>query len=194
MQNIYKPKAFISCSLRNEDKDFVDLVINLTEQLGFEPFGTVGKYVASPKPLWQQMRDGIKEADCIVMALTPRYIQQDIHDKKNTGQSISEMLHFELGMAVYKGIPIIALGSDDKVYGKLLPSMVSIISFNPTNEADFLTKWPLIQNYFKNAMKIIAKKWKALDDEKLTKQVKSILAFIGAATVVYLFIRMLTKK
>lgn len=194
INNTFRPKAFISCSLRNEDKDFVDLVINITKDLGFDPFGTVGKYEASPKPLWQQMRDGIRNADCIVMALTPRYIQEDVHDRTKTGQSVSEMLHFELGMAVYKGIPVIAIASDEKVYGKILPSMVSIVVININDQSDFYAKWPLIQIYFKNAMKIIAKKWKELNKTENLKHLKNILAFIGAATLVYLFIKSLIKN
>lgn len=154
-QTIYRPKAFISCSLRLEDKEFVEMVEHITTHLGFHPFGTVGRHTAAPKPLWQQMRDGIKEADCIVMALTPRYHHQDIHDKKQTGQSISPMLDVELGMAVYKGIPIIAIASDNKVYGKILPSMVSIVTIDTRDQNDFYAKWPLLQAYFTSAMKLI---------------------------------------
>jgi hypothetical protein len=193
-QSKTKPRAFLSCSLRKEDKDFVDIVEKITQHLGFHPFGTVGKYDAAPEPLWKQMKNGIKNADCIIMALTPRYLQQDIHDKKSTGHSISEMLHFELGMAVYKGIPIIALASDDKVFGKLLPSMVSIITLNPKDEADFYIKWPLIQNYYKKAMSIIIKKWDLADKKELVSLGKNILATIGAATLIYLFINLLTGK
>lgn len=191
---MYKPKAFLSCSLRKEDKEFIDTIEQITINLGFEPFGTVGKYNAAPEPLWMQMRDGIKKADCIVMALTPRYIQQDVHDKKSTGQSISEMLHFELGMAIYKGIPVIAIASDEKVFGKLLPTMVSVITINPKDDIDFSLKWPLIQNYYKKAMTIIVDKWKKADKKELVAQGKNILAFIGAATLIYLAFKLLTKK
>ena len=191
---MYRPKAFLSCSLREEDKSFVDIVEQITKNLGFDPFGTIGKYDVAPEPLWQQMRNGIRKADCIVMALTPRYIQQDVHDKKSTGQSISEMLQFELGMAVFKGIPIIAIASDDKVYGKLLPTMTSIITIDTKDEADFFIKWPLIQKYYEKAMKIIIKKWKEADNKELIEQGKSILTFIGGATLIYLFIKFLMRK
>jgi hypothetical protein len=170
------------------------MVEQITLNLGFEPFGTVGKYDLAPEPLWKQMRDGIQKADCIVMALTPRYIQQDILDKKSSGQSISEMLHFELGMAVYKGIPVIAIASDEKVFGKLLPTMVSIVTLNHKDEIDISLKWPLIQNYYKKAMNIISDNWKKANKIEMVTQTKNILAVIGAATLLYLGYKLLTSK
>jgi hypothetical protein len=74
-----KPLAFISTSLLEEDRRFVELIEKLSKENGFEPMGTVGRYSASPISLWDHMIEKIQESDCVIMAATPRYIQTDVH-------------------------------------------------------------------------------------------------------------------
>ena len=74
-QNI---KALLSCSSREEDKPFVENVINLAQSKGFSTGGTVGKYTQSPSNLLEDIEEEIKKYDCLIMAATPRYIHEDI--------------------------------------------------------------------------------------------------------------------
>ena len=87
------PKAFISCSLREEDKHFINFIIRIVQRFGFQPFGTVGMFAQEPKPVWQSMKENIEKFDCVILIATPRYIQQDIKDK-----SITDQVHKEYGL------------------------------------------------------------------------------------------------
>jgi len=178
-----KPKAFVSCSLRKEDQRYVDMIIRITKQLGFLPVGTVGKFEASPKPIWQQMAEGIKSADCLILIATPRYIQKDVHDRKKTGKGISEMLHVEVGMAVMAGRPILAFAQKGTNVGSFLPQTVQYIELDYDNK-DLNDKWQLIKRYFKNAMKIIKRRWEKEDNKELAGAAGIILGLIGAAKVI----------
>ncbi len=122
-----RPRAFISRSIRPEDEAFANLVARLVHHFGFDPVGTVGKHEAAPRPIWEQMRDGIKTADCIVLAATPRYLQQDLHDREKTGKGISELLHVEVEMAVMAERPILAFVQEGTNVGAFLPSAVQYI-------------------------------------------------------------------
>lgn len=178
-----KPRAYISCSLRPEDKAFVNLVEAITSQFGFQPTGTVGKYSGAPNPIWEQMRDGIKSADCIILAATPRCIQQDIHDRKKTGKGISEMLHVEVGMAVATERPVLAFVLEGTDVGSFLPQTVQYITLRPNDKAHLQSQWPVIGNYFRSAFSIIQERWRKENRDGLLKFAGGILATIGAATL-----------
>jgi hypothetical protein len=179
-----QPRAFISCSLRQEDKQFVDLVVAITRRFGFQPTGTVGRYRAAPRPIWEQMRDEIQSADCIVLAATPRYIQLDINDRNRTGRGISEMLHVEVGMAVATRRPILAFVLEGTDVGSFLPQTVQYIVLQPNDRVDLQTKWPLIANYFRSSFAIIQERWRQENRNDLLKLGGVILATIGAATII----------
>ncbi len=183
MKEEIRPKAFISCSLREEDKDFVDFITRIVMRFGFEPMGTIGKYQAAPIPIWQQMKEGIASADCVVLIATPRYLQQDINDKNKTGQGISEMLHIEVGMAVMSGKPILAFVLEGTDIGGFLPQAIQYIELKHTDFEGLASKWPLIANYFRSAMSIIQKKWYENENKKMLKIAGTILAIIGGASV-----------
>lgn len=186
--NTTKPKAFISCSLRPEDKQFIDYIIRVVDHFGFQPFGTVGKYIAEPKPIWQSMKENIANADCVVLAATPRYIQQDIHNKNNNGHSISEMLHVEVGMAIMAEKPILVFVQEGTNIGNFLPAHVQYITLNLQNRLDLNAKWPLIIAYFQSAMGIIKQQWKKDNKPDYMGLFTGILAFIGGVKVLdYLF-------
>jgi len=180
---IIKPKAFISCSLRQEDQQFNNFVIEIVKRFGFLPFGTVGKYAAEPKPVGQLMKENIKQADCVILIATPRYIQQDLRDKNVTGKSISEMLHVETGMAMMAGKPILAFVQDGTEVGSFLPSVVQYINLNPAKRDDMHEKWPLIANYFRSAFAMIESKWIGENKPDILSLIVAVLAVIGAATV-----------
>ncbi len=178
-----RPRAFISCSLRPEDKPFVGLITAITQQLGFQAVGTVGKFGAAPLPIPEQMTEGIRSADCIILAATPRYIQEDVHNRKRTGKGISEMLHVEVGMAVMAKRPILAFVEEGTDVGSFLPQTVQFIQLKHDNLDDIKEKWPLIQEYFRSAMTIIQNRWMEENRSDLLKTAGIFFGIIGAATV-----------
>lgn len=177
-----QPTAFISCSLRIEDKSFVDYVEAIVRQMGFCPVGTVGRYDAAPKPIWQQMKDNIKAADCIVLAATPRYLQQDIADKLRTGRGMSEMLHSEIAMAVALERPVLAFVLEGTDVGSFLPQAVQYITLK-SDRSDLMTKWPLMQAYFGNGAAMIEKRWLQENRTGLLKIALGGLAVFGGITL-----------
>jgi len=118
-----RPRAFLSCSLRTEDRPFVKFVAKMIKGFGFIPCKTVGMYSAAPKPLYEQMREGIKVTDCLVIAATPRYIQQDISERTTRKKGISEMIYTEAGIAIAFNKPVLVFASDETDIGKLLPTV-----------------------------------------------------------------------
>ncbi len=176
--------AFISCSLRKEDRSFVDSVEAITRRFGFHPMGTVGRYTAAPRPIWEQMRDEIQAADCIILAATPKYIQQDIYDRRETGRGIPEMLHVEVGMAVATGRPILAFVLEGTNVGSFLPQTVQYITLRLNDRVDLQAKWPLIANYFRSALAIIQERWRQENRNDRLRGVRTILSIIGAATII----------
>lgn len=178
-----RPSAFISCSLREEDKPFVNLIEALVKTFGFHPTGTVGKYSAAPRPIWQQILDGIESADCLVLVATPRYVQQDILYREKSGRGISEMLHVEVGMAVASGRPVLAFVLEGTDVGSFLPQYVQYITLKSNDRADLEAKWPIIADYFRSAYAIIQERWRQKNRGDLLKLGTVILGVIGAVTI-----------
>lgn len=177
--------AFISCSLRSEDKPFVDYIESIVRQMGFLPMGTVGRYDAAPKPIWQQMKDNIQSADCIVLAATPRYLQQDIDDKMRTGKGMSEMLHSEIAMAVAMDRPVLAFVLEGTDVGSFLPQAVQYITLK-RDRSDLMIKWPLIRAYFGNGAAMIQKRWLQESRSGLFKFAVGGLAVLGGISLLAL--------
>ncbi len=174
--------AFISCSLRLEDKSFVDYVERIVVRMGFVPVGTIGRYDAAPKPIWQQMKENIQTADCIVLAATPRYLQQDLSDKLRTGRAMSEMLHTEVAMAVAMDRPVLAFVLEGTDVGSFLPQAVQYITLK-RDRSDLLVKWRLIQAYFVNAAAMIQQRQLRENRSGLLKLAVGSLAVFGGITL-----------
>ena len=183
MKQIQQPKTFISCSLRKEDEQFISGIIKITEKMGFKPFGTIGKYAAAPMPIWKQMRNAIKRSDCVILIATPRYLLQDLYDKQNTGKSISEMLHVELGMAIASNCPVLVFVEKGTDVGKFISSYVQYIELDLNDRKDLDNKTPLIANYFRSALTIIQEKWRIEKKANIWDIIKSVLVIIGGATL-----------
>ena len=64
-------KAFLSCSLRTEDRPFINFIEQILQQHGISPIGTVGRYSASPINTAAHMRDNIPNCDFVVIVATP---------------------------------------------------------------------------------------------------------------------------
>lgn len=150
-----KPLAFISTSLRKEDKPFVDLVEEITRENGFEPYGTVGKYSAAPIPIWDHMMENIPKADCVIMAATPRYFQEDIYDRGETKQAISELVYAEGIIATILCKPLLIFCQEDVNLGSLLPQRTQYITLKSSEDAHQQDKRELINSYFINTLEKI---------------------------------------
>ncbi len=178
----YTGKAFISCSLREEDKKFIHGIEKILKRHKIEPFGTVGKYSAAPNNPAQHMKDNIPKADIVIIVATPRYFQRDI----KTGEEsfgLSEMLHVETGMAFMADKPVIAFVKKGTEIGSFLPKITQYIVLDETNE-DLKNKWELITSLLKNAVKIAFEKRNKESAPNLWGNIKGGLAFIGGVFLV----------
>lgn len=183
--NIRRPEAFLSCSLRPEDRSFVNFVAKLTRAFGFIPCKTVGLYSAAPRPLWMQMRDGVASTDCVIVAAIPRYVEQDIRDKNKSRKSISEMLHVECGLAVAFHKPILVFVSEGTDVGAFLPTVTQYIELKQ-DRVDFRNQYPLIRSYFINAYQVIQQLWQAEDRKHQNEDLKRTLAVVGVGALIKL--------
>jgi tetratricopeptide (TPR) repeat protein len=155
-------EAFLSCSLRDEDKPFVREVQNLSLSHGFIIGGTVGKFTQSPSNLMRHIQDEIRKYQCVIMAATPRYIQEDIHKKIQT-KSISEMLYVESTIGYCNDRPVLLFVQE----GTSIPPVLEKITEYIVLKGDFRDDAELMQrisNYFENARTIIK-----LNDEKVER-------------------------
>lgn len=152
-QTNFVSTAFVSCSLRNEDKPFVDFVERILIAHKIKPIGTVGRYSASPTNTADLMKKNIPEADFIVIVATPRYIQKDI----KTGQvsyGVSEMVHVETGMAYMADKPVIVFVQEGTHIGNFLPNVTQYIVLNRRQD-DLNGKWVLINSLILNTYNIV---------------------------------------
>jgi hypothetical protein len=172
----YVAKAFVSCSLREEDKPFVDHVCNILKTHKFEPFGTVGKFSASPENPISLMNSNIPKADFVVICATPRYLQKDLKTGKKS-MGLSEMVHVETGMALAHGKPVVVFVQEGTQIGNVLPNITQYIELNGEHD-DFLAKRTLIESLFDHTCQY-------LETVRNNNQVKTA---VNAAVVIFAII------
>lgn len=122
-----RPKAFISCSLGNEDQQFIDFVESILNDNGIELFGTVGKYSVAPVNPTELMRDNIALADITVIIATKRYEQKDILIGKVT-YGPSEMIHAEVAMSFMANKPVVVIAQKGTDVGNFIPNITQLRS------------------------------------------------------------------
>lgn len=149
-------KAFVSCSLRPEDEPFVDFVCRKLEAYHIKPFGTVGKYYAAPENPIESMKKNIKDADIVVICVTPRYILEDIHNK-NKIKGMSEMIQVETIMAFLTEKPVVAFVKEGTNVGSIIPYITQYVELTGTEE-DYKEKENLITSLLNNACKLSEEK------------------------------------
>jgi hypothetical protein len=149
IENQYKAKAFLSCSLRDEDKKFVDLVANILKHFDIQPFGTVGRYDTSTDSPIELMKKNIELSDIVVVAATKRYLTIDNHHGKKSN-TISEMIHSEIGMAVGNSKPVVVFVEEGTNIGNFIPSITQYITLDNTPE-NFNSQYHLISSLLKDA-------------------------------------------
>jgi hypothetical protein len=185
MEQSVRPRAFISCSLRVEDKPFVEFVEGVVRSHGFEPFGTVGRYTASPQPPVNTMRENLSSADCVVVAATPRYLQMDLSGRGETGQTVSDMLVAEAAMAFCGRKPVLVFAQANTDVGQFMRSITQYVGIDPFSQADINAKRTLIQDYFRNATAMVAANWGEERRKDTWDVIVAVLAVIGACAVIY---------
>lgn len=180
-------KAFISCSLREEDREFNDQVESLLKQHNIEPFGTVGKYSVSPESIAESMKKNIPLADLVVIIATPRYLQKDLKSDV-ISQGLSEMVHVETGIAYALNKPVVVFVQKDTNIGNFLPGITQYIELDKL-ESELDKKLYLIQDLLNNALAII-KKMKASQETSAWKNLLLwVFAIIGGLKVLKEFFR-----
>ncbi len=177
----YYARAFVSCSLRDEDKPFVEFVCSILEAYRIQPFGTVGKYFVAPENPVVSMEKNINNADIVVICATPRYTLKDIYNGNETN-GMSEMIHVETGMAIANDKPIVAFVQKGTNVGNVIPNITQYVELTGTEE-DFHKKENKIASLLNNAYKIFKDKYLKIKKEtalaKRNKENTELWATIG---------------
>lgn len=133
-QKKYIAKAFVSCSLRPEDRPFVDLIANILHHYQIQPFGTVGLYDSSTENPVHLMKTNIEESDFVVIVATKRYITKDSSNGAKSN-SLSEMIHTEAGMAFANSKPVVVFVQEGTNVGNFLPNITQYITLDGTQQS-----------------------------------------------------------
>lgn len=182
MENNYIATAFISCSLRNEDKPFVELIEKILIAHRINPIGTVGRFSASPTSTAELMKQNIPKADFVVVVATPRYKQKDINSGKLT-KGLSEMLHVETGMAYMIDKPVVVFVQKGTNLGNFLPTITQYITLDGTRN-DLNMNWTLINSLIRHAYDIVEQKKTEKANQSFWKTLTKGLAIVGGFSII----------
>jgi hypothetical protein len=72
-QDNFMATAFLSCSLRQEDRPFIKYIEKILIAHKIKPIGTVGLFSAAPINTAEHMKKNIPLADFVVIVATSRY-------------------------------------------------------------------------------------------------------------------------
>lgn len=161
--------AFVSCSLRDEDRDFVSYIEQILIEHRIKPIGTVGLFSAAPVNTAEHMKKNIPLADFVVIVATPRYIQKDIKTGKET-YGLSEMVHVETGMAYMANKPVVVFVQEGTNVGSFLPNVTQYVTLNG-QPMDLEKKWGIINSLLSNTYSIIRR----IKDEAASKSFLNVL-------------------
>lgn len=173
----YVATAFLSCSLRVEDLPFVEYISRILKAHGIKPDGTIGRYYAAPENVSTSMKNQIENCDLIVIAATPRYFTEDVHNKRSF-KSMSEQLHAEAGIADGLNKPIVVFVQEGTEPGNYLSSVTQYVVLNGSLE-DYERKKTLILSLLNNAYNKVQNLSHKRDFESLKSTVVGGLAIFG---------------
>jgi hypothetical protein len=176
-QTNFVATAFLSCSLRPEDSPFIELVEKILIAHKIKPIGTVGKFSAAPTNTAELMKQNIPNADLVVIAATPRYLQKDIKTEQ-INYGLSEMVHVETGMAYMANKPVVVFVQKGTHVGNFLPNITQYITLNGEQE-DLNNKWALINSLLINAYDIIRQLRDRAANESFWKALTTGFAIYG---------------
>jgi len=145
----YIANAFVSCSLREEDRKFVNLIANILHHFQVRPFGTVGLYDSSAENPVQLMKTNIEKSDFVVIVATKRYLTKDSSNGR-TSNMLSDMVHTEAGMAFANSKPVVVFVQEGANVGSFLPSITQYITLDGTQK-NLDSQSILIMNLINNA-------------------------------------------
>ena len=180
-QQSYVATAFLSCSLRQEDKAFVNFIERILHAHYIQPTGTVGYFSSAPTSTAEHMKKNIPLADFVVLVATPRYIQKDINSGNST-QGISEMLHVETGMAHMADKPVVVFVQEGTNVGNFLPTITQYITLNG-QQSDLEEKWGQINSLIKHSCDIVRQKKTENQNQSLWKALTTGLAIFGGISL-----------
>jgi len=129
----YIASAFVSCSLRKEDSQFMNFVANILHHFQIKPFGTVGLFDASTENPVQLMKTNIEKSDFVVIVATKRYLTRDAINGSSSNM-LSEMIHTEAGMAFANSKPVVVFVQEGTNVGNFLPSITQYITLDGTQK------------------------------------------------------------
>ena len=152
-QTNFVATAFLSCSLRQEDRPFIEYIERILKSHRIKLIGTVGLFSASPTNTAEHMKKNIPLADFVVIVATPRYLQKDLKTGK-LSYGLSEMVHVETGMAYMADKPVVVFVQEGTDVGSFLPNVTQYIILNGRQE-DLQMKWGLINSLIRNAYNIV---------------------------------------
>jgi|SRR5690242_9816727 len=179
--NNIQASAFISCSLRPEDKPFIEFVERILVAHNILPFGTVGRYAAAPENPAFSMRNNIAQADMVVIVATRRYFQLDMKTGLQSN-GLSEMIHAESGMAFAFNKPVLVFVQEGTDVGCFLPNITQYITLTG-DQNDLNEKWHIINSLLYNSTAIVQANRAQKNNSELGNVVKIGLALIGAGTL-----------
>lgn len=146
-------RAFVSCSLRDEDQSFVGFVEHILKHLGVEPLGTYGDYPFAPFPLVEGLRTNAPQCDFLVIEATPRYVQWDMVSRAS-GLGLSELLELEEGMPHFLGRPVVLFvkrGTDMETF---LPGVDRFVVLDGTHR-DTQRQWDKITGLIDHVLGLV---------------------------------------
>lgn len=176
-------KAFISCSLRSDDKPFVDFIEGILCEYGIDPFGTVGKYSAGPVNPTELMKENIHLADIAVIIATKRYEQIDVMTGKVT-YSPSEMIYAEAAMSFMSNKPVVVFSQEGTDVGSFIPNITQFITLDGSME-DLQKKEVLIESLLNNACVMAKNTQNSNISIEFEDFVLRALAVIGGAAILH---------
>lgn len=185
LENSNAIKAFVSCSLREEDKEFTDYICDILRIHRIVPYGTVGKFSVSPVNPLELMKSNIPLADLVVICATPRYLQYDLKTGEKS-YGLSEMVHVEAGMALASNKPVVVFVQEGTDIGKALPNVTQFIVLNGEID-DYKAKKPLILSLLSSAKRIV-------NDINLKKSASYITKAIIIILAVYGLYKLFSKR
>lgn len=100
-------RAFLSCSVRPEDRPLVDALVHyVIEPMYFDPY-TIGRNVSMPLPPDDAVKKLLDTCVCLIGVATVRHVATDVRDPNKTLNLANPYLLQEASMAFQAGLPFL---------------------------------------------------------------------------------------
>ncbi len=149
-------RAFLSCSIRPQDRYWVDFV----REKVLRPNGigccTVGVDVSAPQPPLDTMREWIEKSDCVVAIATARFEARDIQCPQDKLLLLPYAVDEELLMGWLSGKPLVVFKAEGlSATGILGAQKTTWIQFDPSDSLSLRRQstHPLIISMLRNLLR-----------------------------------------